>query len=177
MHLDFILKKVIILVCYISIPCFSFCQNYGKHSSGFDFENNIQIELLGHGGFYSVNYERFLVFHSPLKTSVQIGTAYYPESTDIINYWLPLSVNQLFSLGSSHFEIGLGHIFAIDRIESSPGIEASNSVDKFMMGRIGYRLQPKDGRILLRVSYMPILDYTDASKPFSWGALAVGYAF
>ena len=81
------LKKALLFFCLFSVPCVSLCQNFGKNNSGLNYDKNVQFELFGHGGFYSVNYERFIINNTNLKTSVLIGTAYFPKNTEIINLW------------------------------------------------------------------------------------------
>ena len=171
------MKSVLLIFFLFSMPYFSFGQNFRSKSKGFNYDNTAQLELFGHGGFYSVNYERFIINNSKLKTSVLIGTAYYPENTGIINLWLPVSINQLLSFNSSHIEFGIGHIFALDIIELEQDGSSTTDLETFISGRIGYRFQQTNSRILIRGAYMPILDYTSDNLIFSWAALSFGYAF
>ena len=47
-------------------------------------KNSIQIELGGHGLFYSINYERIIINGDRFKTTGQLGISYYPPNTGII---------------------------------------------------------------------------------------------
>ncbi|NNM15219.1 MAG: hypothetical protein HKO56_01075, partial [Bacteroidia bacterium] len=128
-------------------------QNFSSSTSGFHYPTNVQLELGGHGGFYSINAEHFIFNSANYKTGLQIGFAYYPENTEIINVWLPVGVTQLFSLNSSHLEIGIGHILGADKTVDGPSTDPEIVWERYINGRIGYRYQKTNGQFLLRASF------------------------
>jgi len=150
-------------------------------SDGFSYKNSIQIDLLGHGCFYSINYERLLINGEKIKTLGQVGVAYYPESTGVIPLWIPISINELISFNSNHIEIGLGQILINDRMP-----DGVNDYKLFGSFKIGYRYQKPDSRYVFKLAFSPIIDYWDkfdsnvhgAQIEFiPWGGLTFGYNF
>jgi len=143
----------------------------------FKNKNSIQFELFGHGFLYSFNYERIVLNKSHFKTSGQVGLSYYPASSGIINIWIPVAVNEIFSLNNRHhIELGMGCIFSKD---------IDYEWDNFFSGRLGYRYQKPDGKFVLRIGFTPLFDGISSSgigNKFShhfipYGGIAVGYSF
>jgi hypothetical protein len=120
------------------------------HSDPFNFKNSAQIEVGGHGLFYSLNYERILINGSQFKTTAQGGISFYPKHTGVRDLWMPIVVNELFSFTKHHLEIGIGHVLIR---EASRDME-NNPINWYwsgvITGRIGYRYQQPAGRIIIR---------------------------
>jgi hypothetical protein len=149
------------------------------YPKAFENRNSLQFELFGHGFLYSFNYERFLFNGRRFKTAVQAGFSYYPPSTGLRTFWIPVSLNQLLSFNQHHLELGLGQIFTNDySLLGSP-------IDMLGSFRLGYRYQPPGGRFLFRAGFTPAIEYMGALKYENWkmfeiyplGGLAVGYSF
>ncbi|MCF8226582.1 MAG: hypothetical protein K9J30_11960 [Bacteroidales bacterium] len=156
----------------------------------FQNKNSIQLDLGGHGLFYSINYERILVNRERFKTAVQAGISYYPPATGIRDVWIPISINEFYSLGNHHIEVGLGIVPIYEAVRYT-----DNSADywfwsRLYSGRIGYRYQKPDGRFLIRAGFTPMLerewiyigsgangDRTFVSKFHPFGGVTVGYTF
>jgi hypothetical protein len=157
------------------IPAFS-----QSHSSQFTRENSVQLEAGGHGLFYSLNYERILLNSNRIKWTVQSGMAYYPPKFGIIQFWIPITTNVLYSMNKHHIELGVGRTLTL---ESSVPKEVST--DFFWVARLGYRYQKPDGRLVFRASFAPIFESGSNRGKFSFSlaqihplpALAVGYCF
>lgn len=115
------------------------------------FKNSIEIELFGHGLFYSLNYERLVLNFKKFKTLGQIGIAYYPENVGIIPLWIPVSINQLISFDSHHIELGIGQVIHNDG-------EKSN-YEAFGSFKVGYRYQKPGSRLLLKIAFTPFIEY------------------
>lgn len=155
---------------------------YGQDetSTKFQNKNSVQLELAGPAIFYSLNYERIIVNGNRFKTAVQAGFSYYPPSTGMRDIWIPIGVNEIFSMGSHHIEAGVGYM---------PVIEASRDEDleprewmwsNLMTARIGYRYQKPDGRLIIRAAFTPVFELGsipngDYFHPL--GGASVGYAF
>lgn len=152
-----------------------------KPSCAFKYKNSLQLSLLGHGGFYSVGYERILLNHSKFKTTAEVGVAYYPEE---IIVWIPVMFNFLYSPmpGSENMEIGLGHVFIMEEYSTY-----SDWHKGYATFKLGYRHQKPDGRIVFRIYYSPLIEYYIDYRTSNdrlrirefhhWGGLSVGYAF
>jgi len=87
-------------------------------SNKFLYKNAAEFDLFGHGLFYSFNYERLIINGDRFKTLAQVGAAYYPEATDVIRFWFPLTINQLYSINQHHIELGIGQILFDDAFNS-----------------------------------------------------------
>ncbi|MBE0654530.1 MAG: hypothetical protein IH594_12070 [Bacteroidales bacterium] len=160
-----------------------FCTlSFGQESGKFSYKNSIQLELFGHGSFYSLNYERVIFNGERFKTLGQAGIAYYTEQSGVIPLWIPLSVNQLFSFHSNHIEVGLGQIIINDRLP-----DGTDNFRLFGGFKAGYRYQKPDGRILIKAAFTPLIDYSSSfdrenfgvyvTEFIPWGGLTFGYNF
>lgn len=164
----------------------SFCfSTFGQNDENmivsykFKFKNSVEAELFGHGLFYSVNYERLIINGEKFKTLGQIGVAYYPKSTGLIPIWMPIMINQLFSIKKHHIEIGIGQIIYNDELP-----DGKDDYELFGGFKIGYRFQNPNGRLLLKIAFTPIIGYWDKLERISrniefhpLGGLTFGYSF
>lgn len=167
-------KHLVILFCIITFfPAFS----QDISSNKFQNKNSLQLDLGGHGLFYSVNYERILINGNRFKTASQLGISYYPASTGIRDIWMPIGVNEILSFGRHHIEAGLGYIVIREAIR-----DPENNPDEWfwsgiMSGRIGYRYQKPGGRLILRAAFTPFMEHGSAHEFHPSGGLSVGYSF
>jgi hypothetical protein len=169
------MKKILIsLLCIVAFhPVF--CQD--NSSSRFQNQNSFQLDLGGHGLFYSVNYERILLNGNKFKTASQLGISYYPAATGIRDIWMPLGVNEILSFGKHHIEAGLGYIVireATRNLEDNPDDWFWSGL---MSGRIGYRYQKSGGRLILRASFTPMIEHGTAHEFHPSGGISIGYSF
>lgn len=143
----------------------------------FQHRNSFQIELGGHGLVYSINYERILVNAQNFKTTAQLGISYYPPSTGVRDVWMPICVNELYSFGNHHIEGGLGYVVIREARR-----DTENNPDEWFWsgvftGRIGYRFQKPDGRLILRAGFTPFMEHGTAHEIHPSGGASVGYSF
>lgn len=148
----------------------------------FIYKNSAQVGLGGHGVFYSLDYERVLLNGPKTKTTGQIGLSYYPPAIGIIALWIPVIINELISFNKHHIELGLGYVITKDAIQETSTV--SGEWDGFFAGRLGYRYQKPDGRLLIRVGFTPLLYYPydyrmyrEIPEFIPLGGLAIGYCF
>lgn len=150
--------------------------------------NSVQLELGGHGGFYSLNYERILTNGAKFKTLVQVGVSYYPPFTNVISLWLPVSLNGLYSLNKDfHLEAGVGHSFTHDNPTDGASLDNWSYTSPwggFFTGRLGVRFQKPAVRFLLRAGAVALLEYnanpnvTATGQELHWlPGVGVGYCF
>jgi hypothetical protein len=164
------------------------CSTHAQDTNKFVKLNSVQLELGGHGLVYSLNYERILLNYNRFKLAGQVGFSYYPPFTGFIDYWIPISINGMFSIRNHHIELGSG--FIINRVSSRDFY--NNAIDwdweGFLSARIGYRYQKPDGHFLFRAGFTPVLEINFLSKlkPVNSGfisgfhplpAVAFGYSF
>ncbi|MEZ4956567.1 MAG: hypothetical protein R2825_23620 [Saprospiraceae bacterium] len=162
-----------------------------QQSESFYHKNNLQLELGGHGLFYSLNYERILVNDIKMKMTAKVGASYYSPGSGNIGFWLPFSVNGLLSFDMHHVEFGIGQVLTKDRIGSSQG-RSLDSWDMLGSMTLGYRWQKPESRFLFRAVFTPflVIDFNQRQEAaFSgndpifdtWlipsGAVSFGYAF
>lgn len=167
-------KHVILLLCIIV-----FHPLYGQdeNASIFQHKNSVQLDIGGHGLFYALNYERILLNGNRFKTASQVGISYYPAPTGIRDLWMPIGINELFSLGNHHIEAGVGYI-----VIREASRDAENNPDEWfwsslMSGRIGYRFQKPGGRLILRAAFTPVMEHGTAHEFHPLGGASVGYSF
>ncbi|SMG09942.1 hypothetical protein SAMN05661096_00271 [Marivirga sericea] len=135
-----------------------------QYSKKFDYQNNFQLELGGHGLIYSINYERILINSELLKTTGQIGIAYYPPFIGFRDVWIPIGINEILSINNHHIEAGVGMVIIREASRDSGNTAIDWFWDGFLSARIGYRYQKPDGRFLFRAGFTPIIETNIFSK-------------
>ena len=127
--------------------------------------NTIFIELLGNGGFYSLNYDRILISKEKWKLAGRAGVSYFNFFDDFNTqyYAIPLEVSYLVGKGNHYLETGLG---ITPFYKFGEGIEEFNHEQKTLFitstARIGYRYQRKDGGFFFKAGWTP--QYTKAYR-------------
>jgi len=140
-----------------------------KTRSPFNKMNVIDLELLGPGGVYSINYERVLINGDKNKSTIRAGIGVITE------IYFPVFYNHLFSFNKHHFELGIGTVLIWD---------VPDVYDMYVMGglNIGYRFQKPDGKFMFKASYTPIIDlsyieYQDVQIYPIWIGVTFGRCF
>lgn len=142
--------------------------------------NALYVELLGNGGFYTINYERRFIE----DLSVRLGFGFISVSATggsttsrASVMTIPLMANYL-GIGNDrhHLELGAGLLLVYaSAATSSAGSIASGSA--FGVGgtaTVGYRYQPRDGGFLFRAGFTP---WFGAGGFQAWGGMSLGGAF
>lgn len=146
--------------------------------------NSVYFELLGNGGFYSVNYDtRFSKRRDGFGG--RVGLSYAAQSSDdYYNYKqnffsLPIGINYLAGKKGHYFETGAGityysgNLFLLDDVGNSENGENTRGV--FGNLTFGYRKQPIDGGFTFRAGVAPIIT-KNSFIPY-WPYVSFGYAF
>lgn len=170
------MKKLTVLLALHALAIITYGQSPADSTLKFTNKNSVQFELFGHGMLYSLNYERILLNGEKFKTTGQVGFSYYPPSTDILDFWFPISINELISFNQHHLEIGAGCAFIYNAFRDANDAVVFWQWDNYIVGRIGYRYQKPDGRILWRVGFTPFYEPPNHEIHPS-GGLSVGYSF
>ena len=172
------MKKHLTVFIILLLAFIAYSQEHTNHP--FQNKNSFQVDLGGHGLFYSLNYERILLNGGKFKTASQVGISYYPPKAGMRDIWIPIGINELFSFGNHHLETGIGYM---------PIIEASRDLElqvrewfwsNLMTGRIGYRYQKPGGRLILRAAFTPVLEVdplVHGGEFHPLGGISVGYSF
>ena len=168
LHLVYIGRPKTILMRYILIGLFATCFHFNglsqdQNSKTFAYENSVELDLLGPGGFYSINYERIFVNRDKYKFSGQLGFSFVQGAT------IPLMLNNIISFNTHHIEMGVGHAFVL--LGEPLGHELE------LVAKVGYRFQKPAGRFLFKASFTPMLQYRIQKRLLPWGALTFGYNF
>ena len=172
------MKKSLVLLVLFATPLALHGQE--EANMKFKYKNSLQIELAGPAIFYSLNYERILVNGNRFKTSFQAGGSYYPPSTGMRDIWIPLGINEIYSLGNHHIEAGLGYMPAIEALRDENLEVLDWYWGNLMTGRMGYRYQKPGGHLVLRAAFTPVLELESLGTGGNFhplGGLAVGYSF
>ncbi len=171
------MRESIIVVLLLNLSLAAFSQKTKIHPLPFDYRNSVQLELGGHGLIYSLNYEWILLNSPKLKTAVQAGIAYYPPSTNIIDIWIPVLVNEIITFNKHHMEIGIGYVTTVESTSYQETPPTGWELHGFITGRLGYRLQKQGSRFIMRAAFTPLLSLENEMEFHPMGGLSFGYAF
>ncbi|HTF03434.1 MAG TPA: hypothetical protein VK826_05385 [Bacteroidia bacterium] len=173
------MKNILLLAAFIAVTTAIHAQDTLRDSLRFRTRNSVQLELGGHGLFYSLNYERVFINGRRFKTSVQAGIAYYPPPTGIRELWIPVSLNEIFSFNKHHIELGAGCLIINEPGLSILGETPRRRTQTLLIARLGYRYQKPDGRFILRAGFTPTIEYYPEHKSYFYplGGVSLGYAF
>lgn len=138
----------------------AFCREAKKFDNKFIGNNAIELNAGGHGIFYSIAYERFIINRNRYKLSAHIGISYYPPAADFARlFWLPLSIKHLISFGTHHAEIGMGVMFAKDEFvfRRQNNFPYKNH-EMFGIFSVGYRHQKVNKPFYYKISLTPVIE-------------------
>ena len=143
-----------------------------------EYKNSLYLEVAGAGGFGAINYEKRILKSGNFKIGLRAGLGLY-HITDFemaFNPDLLFPTTAFFYYGKQHhIEIGIGQTL------SSTVYMDYDTNDKDRMHHlhtnlaIGYRYQKNTSRLLLKVSYTPIIEFNQTFR--HWGSASIGYAF
>lgn len=172
------MKRIALILFLASLSIAIQAQTDSLISYKFKNKNSLQLDLGGHGLGYSVNYERIIFNGERFKTTAQVGIAYYPPVTGLIETWVPALFNQIYTFNKHHVEVGLGMVFtnSFDYIEVN-GNRAFERRQNFLASRVGYRYQKPDGRFLFRASFTPLAERWDRTYFYPLGGVSLGWSF
>lgn len=164
------LFTVLALTLFVTAAC---AQSSNTEEPVFTRLNSVQLEAGGHAGYYSLNYERILTNAPKFKTSVQAGFAYYPAWTGLIEFWIPVALNGIYSIGNGyHVELGLGHSFTNEKLYYT--LQSERIWGGFLTSRVGVRYQLPNSRLLARAGGVLFLSYPSSPQQ---RVVDVGYEF
>ncbi len=173
------MKKIAIIFLLTAISTAAFAHTDSLISYKFQNKNSLQLDLGGHGLGYSVNYEKIILNGERFKTTAQVGIAYYPPITGLIQIWAPVIINQIYTFNKHHVEFGLGMMFTDDYgyYQKANSLEMHKRMYNFYAGRVGYRYQKPDGKFLFRASFTPLIERNYSNSLYPLGGVSFGWSF
>ncbi len=140
--------------------------------------NLIYAEILGAGGYGSVNYEKLVYRKGELSMGMRVGAGTYNvrDFTGNINPDLifPFSINTYIYAPHS-IEVGLGNTFS-SIVQVSQANWQPVRVNRLSANfAVGYRYAKKEGGFVFRLGYTPIYEFY--KRFVHWGGVSFGYAF
>lgn len=158
-------------------------------------KNMVFIELLGNGGFASLNYERQLTKQLGLSLRLGVGVSFLvaeeQEPCDsgnpycgILNFpdddvSIPFSIQYLTNLNNGNYlETGLGYTFQFGSKHPS-GPELNESATNVYFTSLGFRRYFGKANVWMwKVNFTPILGITDSAAKKNgidlWGGISLG---
>jgi hypothetical protein len=147
--------------------------------------NVLYVELLGNGGLYSLNYERFVTDDIDLRLGfdyLSLSLAGFDSNGNKATgsatvLFIPLMFNYFGVGGQNHkLELGAGPLFLYASAEASGVGEQVNGSGVAIGGTatIGYRYVPRDGGFNFKVGFTPIFG---AGGFLPFGGLGLGAVF
>lgn len=154
--------KIFVLLISINFLFLSNIQGQNKH------QNAIYFELLGNGGFYSVNYEKNIIDNFDLR----IGAGY---SDILYELWMfPVMINYHTDDRFSP-EVGLGIVAGKINSKLFCG-EKGTASGYALTSSLGVRYQAQSSGFILRLCATPLYN-PDTKWSSFWGGLSVGFRF
>jgi hypothetical protein len=142
-------------------------------------KNTIFLELLGNGGLYSVNYDRWV--HDMVSVRVgasfiSLGASSSSSSANISLFTMPIMGNFLIGSDSHKFEAGLGALLVYASASATSGATSvfANGFGVAGTGTVGYRYSDPKGGFVFRIGVTPLFG---AGGFRFWGGLSFGYGF
>ena len=142
-------------------------------------KNNLQLELLGKGFYYSLGYERKFTLSDEVSLGANIGLSLFPGFTSIepsTEILIPFEINISVKKSQNEFAIGTGTTFWKYQVNNIPinstnlnqqpvNAELVSENEWFAHFSFEYRLHAKSKPIFYKVGYVPLFfDFTPNSK-------------
>lgn len=163
----------VLIIAFLLNSFVSAAQSSAAHS--------VFVEALGSGGYYSVNYDRYLFESRKAWFSIRAGLCVmYPKITSsgtrALEYRIPVMLNRIQGKANNHFECGIGlgmyNGYVTPELSNEAKRKSLAIIDTF----IGYRFQKKDGGLMFRIGATPF--FVISERAFvPWGGLSFGYNF
>lgn len=147
-------------------------------------KNGVYLEILGNGGVYSINYERFV----SKDISIRAGFGSYSgeslwsaEEVSITTF--PLMANYFYGQGRNRLELGAGILLGSKKVENQFDEDFQSTSIFNLTGVVGYRYQKPQGGFIFRAGLTPFLALSGGEdaypdKGFSLsGGVSFGYSF
>jgi len=161
------MKSVIVILFHL-FPFFVVAQE--EKDSAKIAKNTFFIEGLGNGFWYSVNYDRILLYKNNTKITGRLGVSFLYKSilNSNDNIWaIPFEMNILMGK-KHHFEFGLGitYSYGANSYGDYYG-RIFNSSSLWLMPRIiGYRFQKRQGSFFIKAGIPVFIKIIELNKEY-----------
>ena len=167
-------SKFFILLFLLIIGNNTFSQIDSTHTA----RNVIYLEVLGIGGYGSVNYERVVYHKKYFMLALRFGLSTYhiKDYTNKFNpdILVPFAING--SYGKNHkLDYGTGVTFSNIVYADFTKFKPKRTTSFITNFHIGYRYQKNTGGLIFRCVYSPIIEYNKYYR--HWAGISLGYAF
>lgn len=158
----------------------SFAQSYDSDKEA---KNSVYLDIMGTGGWYSLNYERIVYTNNNLGLGVSSGVSvmHFKDFDLQFNpdFSIPLSLNAFYGK-KHHLEVGVGSTFA-SVVRADEDYFAKRYLNVNLTMTLGYRYQKPGGGFMFRAAYTPIIpvyrQITENGSFKNWFSLSFGYSF
>lgn len=162
------------------------------HCQELILKNNIvYLEVLGNGGYYSLNYEKTLFKSNFSRTYLRVGLGItydswikdvYPTkpATFFLTYNIPLLIGNEVGTKNLRYEYGLGVDFSAGENIRHLNMLVFGKNSKYAytpIGLLGLRYYCKKKPVLFRLTLTPFYDTTEKIFIPYWIGASVGYTF
>lgn len=133
----------------------------------------VYIEGLGPGLFYSINYDQRF-FNKEAGLGLRIGASRYKGDEGENRSTVPVQINYLFGNAGRYFELGVGTTYGGGKYVDNAG-----TGDFIGTATIGYRRQPYQSKGLTwRLALTPLVVFEpDNIKVLPWVGGSMGFRF
>lgn len=148
-----------------------------------DAKNAVYLDIMGTGGWYSLNYERSMYSADKLHLGISGGVSanHFKDFTGKFNpdWSFPVSLNAFYGR-NHHAEFGIGSTF-VSVVRANQDYDPERALNINMTMTLGYRYQRPEGGFLFRAAYTPIIpvyrEYTERGGFKNWFSVSFGYSF
>lgn len=162
---------------------FTFSSFAQKSDSSQEAKNSLYLDIMGTGGWYSLNYERIVYSKDKLGLGISSGASvtHLRDFDRRFNpdFSIPVSLNAFYGK-NHHLEAGIGTTFA-SVVRADEDYSAQRYLNVNLTMTLGYRYQKPEGGFLFRAAYTPIIpvyrQITENGEFKNWFSLSFGYSF
>lgn len=172
-----------LLLFLFALFFFTFAPFAQTDGSGTKAKNSVYLDIMGTGGWYSLNYERILFTKDKLDLGISSGAS-VTHFKDFDRHFnpdlsIPLSLNAFYGK-NHHLEVGIGTTFA-SVVRADEDYDAQRYLNINLTMTLGYRYQKPGGGFLFRAAYTPIIpvyrQISENGEFKNWFSLSFGYSF
>ncbi len=172
----------LLLLCF-SLLFISF--SYGQTDFSQSSRNNVLLEILGNGGVYSINYERFVLDDVISRIGIGAWNDFSVSGGKKSLITIPVLTSGLIGSRKSKLEVGFGFLVGRQKFTSSFGRSLNWTAPiADATGVVGYRYQPFDGGLMLRAGISCFYVFNREHRfPYNYNrftinpGLSLGYSF
>jgi hypothetical protein len=167
--------KQFIAILLLHFSILSIGQNTNKL---LNYKNSVQLEILGNGILYSINYEHIFNEKSNNQFCYKLGISSIPFTLkpEIYSFGLISEVDLLIGIKEQFIEIGSGFTYWNN-------FEMNSRSTGFYIPRIGLRYKFINRKTFIRIGFTPLININTDSrinltpKILPFGGITIGHSF